>query len=205
MVIKTIGDAIKARRMEMNLSQEALAEMANLNRITVSKYESGRVEPGASALGRIAAALEMSADDLLGLTPPVENIPYIPLVRNAVPIVGSIACGTPILAEQNIDGYISTPEGVQADFALRCAGDSMVPTFADGDLVLIRQTPDVNDGRIAAVLIDQDATLKRVHHLADGIMLNPDNQASYSPIILREESAADVHILGEAVAYVRTI
>ena len=201
---KSIGEFIHNRRREKHLTQDQLAELASLNRVTIAKYESGRVEPGAQALIRIAKALEISVDQLVGLDPE-EYSPFIPIVRDAVPVIGTIAGGTPIMAEENYDGYVSLPAGVQADFALKCSGDSMSPTFEDGDYVLIKQKPEVNGGKIAAVLIGTDATLKRIHHLPDGLLLNPDNQSSHSPILLREEQACEVRIIGEAVGYVRNL
>lgn len=200
----SVGDRIRELRRAQGLSQDQLAEMANLNRVTVARYESGRIEPGAQALIRIAAAMDVSVDELLGLeSGGDQDSVFLRIVKAAVPIVGSIACGVPITAVENIEGYVNLPEGVQADFALRCSGDSMVPTLMDRDLVLIRQQEDVPDGRIAAVLIGQDATLKRVHHLPDGLVLNPDNQAAFSPLVLRKEQAVDVRIIGLAVGFVR--
>ena len=204
MALSTIGETIRALRKKRGYSQDELAELASLNRVTVAKYELGRVEPGAQALMRIAEALDVSADRLLGIEDR-KTSPYIQIVEKSVPILGSIACGQPIFADENFDGYVSVPEGVKADYALLCKGDSMYPTLQDGDYVLIKQKPDVYDGQIAAVLIDDEATLKRVHHLPDGLVLNPDNQDDYSPIVLRAEDAANVRILGEAVYFVRHV
>ena len=81
----------------------------------------------------------------------------------------------------------------------------MVPTFNDGDLVLIRQQNDVDNGKIAAVLIDDSATLKRVRRIKNGIMLMPENNAEYDPMIYEREEAAAVRILGEAVAFIRAV
>ena len=78
-----------------------------------------------------------------------------------VPLVGKIACGSPILAQQNVEGMVSVPTEWHADFTLVCDGDSMVPTFQDGDLVAIRIQPEVENGEVAAVRIDNEATLKR--------------------------------------------
>lgn len=118
----------------------------------------------------------------------------------AVPIVGEIACGTPITANENIEGYADLPDGVRADFALKCKGDSMAPTFEDGDLVLIRQQPDVEDGQIAAVNVACEATLKRVYHRPDGLLLVADNPR-FPPMSVSE----DITIHGMAIGYVRMI
>jgi len=193
-----IGKRIAELRRERGMNQEELAELAMLHRVTVAKYETGQVEPGALAIGRIADALGVSADELLCR---VDKLPpFIGMVKNAVPIVGSIACGKPIMAEQNIDGYAQLPEGVFADFALRCDGDSMTPTFHQGDLVLIRQQPEVQPGQIAAVGIDGEATLKRFYRNGDNIMLVADNPA-YPPQIYPVDKG--ITIYGLAVGFVR--
>ena len=193
-----IGKRIAELRRERGLNQEELAELAMLHRVTIAKYETGQVEPGALAIGRIADALNVSTDELLCRTAKLP--PFIPIVNNAVPIVGEIACGKPITAEQNIEGYAELPDGVTADFALRCKGDSMIPTFQPGDLVLIRQQPEVEPGQIAAVGIDGEATLKRVYTNPDGVVLVADNPA-YAPQVY--PAGSDVQIYGLAVGFVR--
>lgn len=193
-----IGKRIAELRRERGLNQEELAELAMLHRVTVAKYETGQIEPGALAIGRIADALGVSADELLCR---VDKLPpFINMVKDAVPIVGDIACGKPITAEQNIDGYAELPDGVSADFALRCNGDSMTPTFQPGDLVLIRQQPEVQQGQIAAVGIDGEATLKRFYKNGDGVVLIADNPA-YPPQVY--PAGTDVRVYGLAVGFVR--
>ena len=191
-----MGKRISELRRECGLNQEQLAEMSAISRITLARYETGVIEPGAFALARIADALGVSTDELLCRT---QKLPaFIQIVRNAVPIVGDIACGEPITAEQNIDGYAELPDGVTADFALRCKGDSMTPTFNDGDLVLIRQTPEVEDGQIAAVGVDGEATLKHVYKRPEGLLLVADNP-KYAPVLATE----NVVIYGKAIGFVR--
>ena len=201
------AEAIKDLRAKRSMSQEELAELASLNRVTIAKYEAGQVEPGAKALSRIADALEVSVDEILGRSAKSRRLPagLLEIINSAVPLVGDIACGTPITAEENIEEMVSLPDGVQADFALRCRGTSMVPTFRDGDIVLLRQQEDADDGKIAAVLIDNDATLKRIHRIPGGIMLLPENTAEFSPLIYQGEEARNIRILGVAVGYVRMI
>ena len=104
------------------------------------------------------------------------------------------------MAEQNIDGFADLPDGIRADFALRCKGDSMQPTFAPGDLVLIRQQEEVEQGQIAAVGINGEATLKRFYRSGDGFMLVADNP-SFAPQVY--PAGADVKIYGLVVGFVR--
>jgi repressor LexA len=125
--------------------------------------------------------------------------PFLAIVKSSVPIVGEIACGTPITAEQNIEGYADLPDGVTADFALKCRGDSMSPTFEAGDLVLIRQTPDFQNGQIAAIGVDGEAVLKHVYRQGENITCVSENPA-YAPQVYKAE---DVTVYGLAVGYLR--
>lgn len=200
----TVGERIKLKIKEKGISQNQLARMAKISQSGISTIINGANGPTESTLRAIAGALECSVGELLGEN---DGLPanIVQLIRGTVPVVGEIACGTPILAQENIESYIDTPDGVRADFALRCRGSSMVPTFMDGDLVLIRQQEDADDGKIAAVMIEGEATLKRIHHLPGGITLQADNAAEFAPIVLMGEQAANVRILGIAVGYVRMI
>ncbi len=122
-----------------------------------------------------------------------------------VPLVGAIACGEPILAAENIEGEVDVPERIHADFALRCKGDSMINArIHDGDIVYIRQQPAVNNGEIAAVLIGDEATLKRVYVYEDHVVLQPENP-SYEPLVYFGEAMSTVRILGKAVGFTSII
>lgn len=193
--MRTIGEQIQAIRKARGYNQDQLAELASLNRVTVAKYESGKIEPGAQSLARIADALGVSMEMLLGKPEPDGRLPIVP---RSVPIVGTISCGEPILAEQNIDGYADLPEGVRADFALRCKGDSMAPTILDGDLALIRAGMPSADRQIIVALIEGEATLKRIYHQSGHVVLTPDNPA-YHPILVSGEAC----IQGVVVGFVR--
>ena len=92
-----------------------------------------------------------------------------------VPLVGRIACGQPITAEENLEGYVSIPAAWHATFTLKCCGDSMEPRIKDGDLVAIRSQPQVENGEIAAVRIGDEATLKHLYFHEDYIELRPEN------------------------------
>ena len=193
-----IGKRIAALRRERGYSQDELAEMAMLHRVTLARYETGVLDPGASAVSRIADALGVSADEILCRTDKLP--PFIPILKDAVPIVGEIACGTPVTAQQNIEGYAPLPDGVRADFALRCNGDSMLPTFAPGDLVLIRQQPEVENGQIAAVGINGEATLKHFYRQDNGVTCVSDNSA-YAPMFF--PAGEGITVYGLAVGFVR--
>lgn len=120
----------------------------------------------------------------------------------SVPILGTIACGTPIWAEENFEGYVGIdPAHMDGEFALICKGDSMVDAnIQSGDIVLMKKVPDVEDGKIAAVLIDNEATLKKVYKRDDSLVLQPCNR-NYGPIVYsaREVEDSGVQIIGECV------
>ena len=210
----TIGETIKKIREEKGITQEELSnKLGYKTKSSISKIEKGLAEFPISKLRKIADAMDVDVWEIIGFNSveidDINSLNVFPIHKKAVPILGDIACGTPITAEQNIDGYADLPDGVRADFALRCKGDSMEPTFLDGDLVLIRQEGDVSDGKIAAVMMesetDTEATLKRVHHIPGGLILIPDNQKKYGPRTFQGTEAEKVRILGVAVGYVRMI
>jgi len=212
---------IRFLRSQAKLTQEELAEKIGANRVTISHYESGAYNPSHSVIIKMAELFQVPADYILGRIDNPKRTPNIiedeksllvnfPGIEHpewkSVPLLGSIACGEPILAEENIEGYVNVTTDVHCDFVLRCKGDSMAPRLLDGDLVMIRIQPDVVDGQIAAVLIENEATLKHVYHLPNrsGIQLTADN-SSYSPMVFLGEDAANIRILGLAVAYRRML
>ncbi|MBE6982883.1 MAG: LexA family transcriptional repressor [Ruminococcaceae bacterium] len=136
----------------------------------------------------------------------VDNLGIIPLPETRqIPLLGLIACGAPILAEEHIEEYVDMPKYINADFALTCKGDSMINArIFDGDIVYIRQQDTVDSGEIAAVLIDGEATLKRVQLFEDHISLEPENP-QYRPMVYWGEEMNNIRILGKAVAFTSTL
>lgn len=206
----TTGQRMKNRRKAIGLSAEKVAEILGVSPATIYRYENGDIEkvPG-DRLGPIASALQTTPAYLMGWTDgdrdalPANVIP-MPEMRK-IPLVGTIACGEPILAEENIEEYISIPKHIKADFALTCKGDSMINArIFDGDIVYIRQQDTVESGEIAAVLIDNEATLKRVRLFDDHISLEPENPM-YKPFVYWNEEMNSVRILGKAVAFTSAV
>ena len=192
------GEIIRTLREKQGMSQEALAQrLGYKDRSSIAKIESGKVDLNQSRLERIAEVFSVPVSHLLGLR-------SMPDMRR-IPVLGTIACGAPILAQEHIDGYTSVPEEIHADFALICRGDSMVGArIFNGDTVYIRQQDTVENGEIAAVLIDGEATLKRVRYFEDCVYFEPENPM-YRPIVLRGEAMNTARILGKAVAFTATI
>lgn len=203
-----IYERIKQRRQELGLTVEELAnKMGYKDKSSISKIENGKADIPTSKVIAFARALETTTAYLLGIEKVQTVIPpgFEPLPEmESVPLVGQIACGQPITAEENLEGYVSVPAAWHATFALLCEGDSMEPHIKDGDLVAIRSQPQVENGEIAAVRIDNEATLKRVYLSPGRMVLQPEN-TTYSPIILVGDELQTVHIEGKAVGLCRGI
>ena len=202
-----LSTRLHLRRKELGLSQEELAQrMGYRSKSSITKLEKGINDLPQSKVEELAAALETTPAYLLGLDTPCPPPGFEPLpAMTQVPLIGSIACGTPITAEQNIERYIGVPAAWRADFALTCHGDSMVDAgIHDKDVVYIRIQPEVENGEIAAVRIGEEATLKRVYLHSDYIELRPENPA-FESIIRRREDMNDVQIEGKAVGWMHWV
>jgi repressor LexA len=202
-----IADRIKHLRKQAGLTQTELGERLGVKKNAVSKWECGRVEDiPSSKIKAMAELFGVKPSYFIDESEPQKvNIPagFEPLPETQqVPLVGSIACGTPILAEQNIEAYVPVLTSWRADFALTCKGQSMEPLFKDGDLVAIRKQPMVDQGQVAAVRIGEEATLKRVYLHPEYIELRPENTAFASIMKIREEMN-EVVIEGLAVGICR--
>lgn len=210
------SNQLRNLRLQNKMSQKELAERLGVSQQMVTKYEAGKATPSPYAITKLAAIFGVSADFLLERTteeytnrnPREEKLPSNVLPMPTMvkkPMLGDIACGEPILAVQNIEDYVDVPEHIHCDFVLRCKGDSMIDArIFDGDYVYIQQQDRVEDGQIAAVLVDDagesEATLKRVYITDEEITLMPDNRA-YRPKTYRHEEMNQVRIIGRVVAF----
>ncbi len=200
---------IRELRISAGLSQDELAKKTGYNdRSSIAKIEAGKVDLTQSKLVAFADALNTTPGYLMGWEP--DNKPPIPAgfqplpKRDRIPRVGQIACGTPILAEENVEAYDEVPSAWHADFTLLCQGDSMEPKIKDSDVVAIHCQPMVENGEVAAVLIDGEATLKRVFLFDDHIELRAENPTF--PTILRiGEDMNTITIEGKAVGLCRKL
>ena len=206
-----IGQRIKQRRVELGLSVDDIAEKIGKNRATVYRYESSEIEDlPTSILEPLAKALSTTPAYLMGWeTDNIFSIPnIIPLPETKdIPLIGDIACGEPILAEENIEDYVKLNKDIDAEFALRCKGDSMTGArIRNGDIVYIHQQEDVENGEIAAVLIGNEATLKKVYKYPEKnmLVLKPANP-EYEDFIFTGEELEEIRILGKAVAFLSSI
>lgn len=131
---------------------------------------------------------------------PLPHQDFKPVSKRKYKYLGEIACGEPIFADEQYETYIELDSDIHADFVLKAKGDSMINArIHDGDIVFIKEQPNVNDGEIAAVIIDDEATLKRVYKFDDYIMLNAENPA-YKPIQINKTDTKNVRIIGKAIS-----
>ena len=206
----TIGDKIRYHRKELGLTQTELGEKLGVKTNAVSKWECGRVEDIPTSKIKALSSLFGVPTSYLIDDEEVHSLPdnIIPMPKMyKVPLIGTIACGTPILAVENIEEEIDIPEHINADFALRCKGDSMIGAdIIDGDIVYIKETPEVLDGQIAAVLVEDEATLKRVYYdrEANEVQLVAENP-KVRPMVYRGETLNHIRILGRAVGLTRLL
>lgn len=265
-----IGQNIKRRRKELDMTLEDVAKQIGVSRQTLSRYETGVIgnipsdkiealakalkttpaflmgwEDAESNLVRAGLGLEDIAEEMniplelaqtivtstdlyneeilkkviraakllakeqlskmISLRPLPSNVALLNQMQK-IPLVGQIACGTPILAEQNIDDYIDLPGHIRADFALTCKGESMIGAgIRTGDIVYIRKQEEVENGQIAAVMVGGDeATLKRVYTKPGVVQLVAENP-NIAPAVFIGEEAEQIHIIGLAVAYTHVL
>ena len=203
----TFGEKLKSLRISRNMTQEELADALDTSKQVISRYETNQRSPKIDIVqqyaDRLGVPLTYFADNEI---PVAANILPMPVMRK-IPLVGTIACGTPILAAENIEDDIDIPEHIHADFALRCKGDSMIGAdIRDGDIVYIRQQEEAINGQIAAVLIGEEATLKRWYHdPASNVVTLVAENPLYPPQVYQGETLNHIKILGRPVGLTRAL
>lgn len=210
----TFADKLKEARQKANLSQAELAEKLGLNLRTYGSYERGERDVSTALLRQICQTLQVSSDELLSnyeastaemLSAKFDNIKPVTLKR--FPMLGEIACGEPIFAEEDKEHCVMADMDIDADFCLTAKGDSMINArINDGDIVFIKEMPLVENGEIAAVIIGDEATLKRVYYYKEQnkLVLNPENP-KYEPLVYVNDELDTIRILGKAVYFMSAL
>ncbi len=204
----SLSEVLKKRRSELGYTLLEIADKMGVSEATVQRWESGNIKSlRQGRISQLADILRVSPAALMGWedNSSDSNIPegFMPLPKiNKVPRLGVISCGDPINSEENFDGYDDVPEHIVCDFTLKCEGDSMTGArINDGDTVYIRQQSTVENGQIAAVLVDgTEKLLKRVYINDDSIILQAENP-SYPPRVFSKEDMNRVSIIGRAVGF----
>lgn len=184
------------------LRQADLIEKTGIDKGSVSSYVSGRYKPNAEKITKLAAALDVSPSWLIGESEEMKRVPRsvsdlpLPIVLpSKIPVIGDVAAGVPIPAQEDIVGSVYTEKDV---FALRIKGDSMSPRIMDGDVVLVDQNACPEDGDVVIALVGDEATCKILKKRHDRVTLVPFN-AAYPPFVYTGDEIADLHVLGVVV------
>ena len=203
-----IANKLKELRKARELTLEELAARVGTSKQTIHRYENGvitNIPPEKVEI--LAAALSTTPAHLMGWSGEGGRVPYneslIPLSLKKLPILGEIACGEPIYADEEHESYAAADSKLDADFCLRAHGDSMTGArIFDGDIVFIRAQSSVDNGEIAAVIINDEATLKRVYYYPEEqkLVLSPENP-KYAPLLYVKDELENIKIIGKAVAF----
>lgn len=197
----SLGSRLRERRQQLGLTLEEVAQAVGVSKSTVQKWESGTIEDMrlAKAAG-LAKVLKVSPLWIMGISESMTD-PTPKAKTKRVPVLGCIAAGDPIVANEEYEEYIELSSGPDVDFCLRVRGDSMIDArICDGGLVFIRRQPTVENGEIAAVLIDDEVTLKRFYRTKDGVILKPEN-SKYEPLFFTHRDFRQVRVLGRVVMF----
>lgn len=201
-----LSNKLKELRREKNMTLEELAERLGTSRQTIHRYENGKISNiPPEKVEALASALGTTPSELMGWGngsyDRYDNI--APISIKKIPILGEIACGEPIYAEEEHESFVAANTDIDADFCLRAHGDSMIGArIFDGDIVFIRSQSAVDNGEIAAVIINDEATLKRVYFYPEEgkLILSPENPR-YAPLVYVKDELNSIKILGKAVAF----
>ena len=212
----TLGEIIKAYRAEHDMSMDAFAEKSGISKAYISILEKNRhpktgrpIAPSIQSIKQAADGMNMDFNTLFSmiegdvdLSPSIPSYPNIrPVGTRSFPVLSSVACGEPILMQEEREVYVDASEEINADYLLIAKGDSMIGArIHDGDLVFVRQQPEVENGEIAAVAIGDEATLKRFYKYGDMIVLRGENP-EFKEMTFTGPELEQVRILGKAVAF----
>lgn len=211
-IVCEIKDRIIQALRIRNMNAKQLSDLTKIPKSSISQYMSGYAKPKQDRIYLISQALNVNPTWLLGydvnMEDDIQNVMksfdnIYPIDVQKIPMLGTIACGEPIYADEDRESYVLCGTEIKADFCLRCKGDSMVNArIYDNDIVFISKQDIVSNGEIAAVIIDDEVTLKRFYYYRDQnlVILKPEN-SKYEDIVLSGEKLNKVKVLGKAIAF----
>jgi len=195
-----LGDKLRAKRLELGLTLEEVGNAVGVSKSTVKKWETGFIENmKRDKIALLAKVLRVSPLWVMGIE---DTSSFATCRTKNIPMLGKIAAGVPMMVYENPPEYCaSAGDSRNVDFCLTVKGDSMIDArINNGDIVFIRKQPTVENGEIAAVVIDDEVTLKRFYKNGDGIILKPEN-AKYQPRYYSKDGFNDIRILGKVIFF----
>lgn len=205
--MENIKDIIRNRRKELGLTLLDVAKSCNVSEATVSRWESGDIgDMKRSRILSLSKVLKIPTSVIIGDYEEEKINTYnnlYKLSKQSIPMLGSIACGVPIYADEERESYVMCGTDIKADFCLRCQGDSMINArINDGDIVFIRKQDAVNNGEIAAVIIEDEATLKRFFYYREqGMVILRAENPKYKDIVITGDELNNITVIGKAIAF----
>ena len=191
-------ELIKNRRKELGITLEEIGDYVGVSKTTVQRWESGNISNmRRDRIKKLSEILQLEAEELIGIEPLQDS------TFTKIPVLGSGAAGLPVTAQEDVIGYEEVlKEWVVNDnvFALKIKGDSMEPRIVEGDIVIVRCQSDIENGETAIVMIDGEATCKKVVKHAEGVVLMANNP-KYSPVYITSDEVKNksVSILGKVI------
>lgn len=205
-----VSERIRLLRKQKHMSLEDVAELIGTSRQTVHRYETGAISNiPPEKIEALARALNTTPQHIMGwnedMIPSYNNI--LPVTTKHLPVLGEISCGKPIYAQQQYESFAAADGRLNADFCLKARGDSMIGArIYDGDIVFIKSQSNVNNGEIAAVIINDEATLKRVYYYPnEGKLILSAENPKYAPLVYMGEELNQIRVIGKAVAFQSSI
>lgn len=200
----TMGEKIKALREKNNLTLEQVGNAVGVGKSTVRKWETGTIaNMRRDKIANLAKVLNTTPAYLMGWKEEIHVDNIFPIKTKKFPLLGDVACGSPIVAVEETEVYVEAEESIKADFCLRARGDSMIGArIYNGDIVFIRKQEMVNNGEVAAVLIDDEVTLKRVSYFPQkSLLILKAENPEYEDLVYTGEQLDHITILGKAVTF----
>ena len=206
MKFEVTAKRIRQALSRADMSAKDLSEKTGVQEASISQYVNGSHKPSNISAGKIGKVLGVDPLWLMGFEVPMikaDDIPSYPNIHpvatRRLPMLGSVACGEPVFMSEEYEFQVDTTDEIKSDFALKCKGDSMIGArIYDGDIVFVRKQETVENGEIAVVAIEDEATLKRFYKYNDLIVLRAENPA-YKDMVFSPSHHKQIRILGKAV------
>ena len=195
---------IKTRRKELGITLEDIGNYVGVSKATVQRWETGSISNmRRDRIKKLSEILQIAPEILLEAENKVPELSQPRTALAKIPVLGTVAAGVPITAQEDIIGWEEVPaQWVKNDtvFALKLKGDSMEPRMTEGDVVIVKKQSDVTSGEIAIVMVDGEATCKKVVKHSDGLVLISNN-LKYAPkfFTVKDIDDKNITILGKVV------